>query len=108
MTNQRSLQCIGTKDCGYRCNAGKGLIIILADGSLMPCRRLPFVIGNIKEDELESIIKGSAIMRELSEFYAPKECYGCKELNKCYGGSRCVTYAQTGKLYKKDINCFVK
>ena len=108
VTNQRSLQCIGTKDCGYRCNAGKGLIIILADGSLMPCRRLPFVIGNIKEDELESIIKGSPIMRELSEFYAPKECYGCKELNKCYGGSRCVTYAQTDKLYKKDINCFVR
>ena len=108
VTNQRSLQCIGTKDCGYRCNAGKGLIVILADGSVMPCRRLPFVIGNIIEDNLEVIIKGSPIMKELSEFYAPKECYNCKDLNRCFGGSRCVTYAQTGKLYKKDINCFVE
>lgn len=106
VNNQRSLQCLGTKSQGYQCGAGKKLIIILADGSVMPCRRLPFIIGNIKEDDLANIIKGSPIMRELSEFYAPKECYGCKELNKCYGGSRCVTYAQTGKLFDRDVNCF--
>ena len=31
------------------------------------------------------------------------QCIGTKDC-----GSRCVTYAQTGKLYKKDINCFAK
>ena len=108
VSNQRSLQCLGTEDCGYHCSVGKGLIIILADGSVMPCRRLPFVIGNIKENSLSEIIHNSHLMKELSDFYAPKECYGCKDLNRCYGGSRCVTYAQTGELYKKDINCFAK
>ena len=107
VTNQRSLQCLGTKDCGYWCGAGKSLIVILADGGIMPCRRLPFVIGNLKENNLEDIIKDSSIMRELSEFVAPKECRGCKDLSRCRGGSRCVTYAQTGELFRKDVNCFI-
>ncbi len=106
VTNQRSLQCIGTNDCGYSCSAGKQLIVILADGSVMPCRRLPFIIGNLKMDNLDNIIYNSDIMQQLSEFYAPKECYDCKDLGRCYGGSRCVTYAQTGELFNKDINCF--
>lgn len=106
VNNQRSLQCLGTNDMGYRCGAGRSLIVILANGDVMPCRRLPFVIGNIKENELDDIIRNN-LMKELASFYAPAECLGCKDLNRCYGGSRCVTYAQTGELYKKDVNCFV-
>ncbi len=107
VSNQRSLQCLGTSDAGYRCGAGKSLIVILADGSIMPCRRLPFIIGNIKEKDLDDIIQESKVMKDLSSFYAPKECLRCKELSRCYGGSRCVTYAQTGNLDQKDINCFL-
>ena len=105
VSNQRALQFCRTKDCGYRCGAGKSLIVILADGSVMPCRRLSLIIGNIKDKELNEIIKDSEIMRELSEFLAPKECFECKDLERCYGGARCVTYAQTGKLFDKDVNC---
>ncbi len=108
VSNQRSLQCLGTSDVGYRCGAGKSLIVILADGSVMPCRRLPFIIGNIKEKRLEDLICESKVMKDLSSFYAPNECLRCDNLHRCYGGSRCVTYAQTGNLYQKDINCFVQ
>lgn len=107
VSNERALQFIGSNDCGYYCGAGGNLIIFLADGSVMPCRRIPFVIGNIKEDTLENIINHSSLMKELKNFYAPIECYGCKNLLKCKGGSRCITYAQTGNLYQKDVNCFI-
>lgn len=107
VSNERALQFIGSNDCGYYCGAGGNLIIFLADGSVMPCRRIPFVIGNIKEDTLGNIINHSSLMKELKNFYAPIECYSCKNLLKCKGGSKCVTYAQIGNLYQKDVNCFI-
>ena len=107
ISNERALQFIGSNDCGYICSAGKNLIIFLADGSVMPCRRIPLVIGNLKNDSLDNIIKNSQIMTELKDFLAPSECLSCKNFLKCRGGSKCITYAQTGSLYKKDPNCFI-
>lgn len=108
ISNQRALQFAGTRDCGYVCGAGGNLIIFLADGSVMPCRRLPFVIGNIKDNDLETIISESEVMQELKDFFAPPECLVCKEFERCRGGAKCITYAQTGNWRKKDINCFIK
>lgn len=34
------------------------------------------------------------------------ECSVCENWNRCYGGAKCVTYAQTGRLFEKDVNCF--
>ena len=104
VSNQRSLQCFGTNDCGYNCSAGKNLLVILADGSVMPCRRLPFVVGNLLEQNLEEVYSNK-IMKNLQTFIAPKECLGCKEYFRCKGGSKCVTFAQTGDWKRKDINC---
>lgn len=95
--------------CGgsiYTCAAGKDLLILLADGSLMPCRRLPFVIGNIRDGEMKDIIARSPLMRKLAEPVVPEGCGRCRWLSSCGGGSRCVTYAQTGRLDLRDVNCF--
>lgn len=108
ISNQRALQFAGTRDCGYVCGAGGNLIIFLADGSVMPCRRLPFVIGNIKDDSLENIISNSDVMQELRDFFAPVECMMCKDFDRCQGGAKCVTYAQTGNWKNKDVNCFIR
>ena len=107
VSNQRSLQYIGTDDCVYNCSAGKSLIVLLADGSVMPCRRLPFIVGNLLESSLEDVYKHK-LMKQLREFVAPKECLSCRHYSKCKGGSKCVTYAQTEKLFEKDVNCFYK
>ena len=104
VSNSRSLQCFGTNDCGYNCGAGKQLLVITADGSVMPCRRLPFVVGNLLTDSLAGIYK-TPIMKELASFIAPRECLNCKEYMRCKGGAKCVTYAQTGEWKRKDINC---
>lgn len=43
----RSLQFIPCKNKNiYRCSAGDSLLILLADGTVMPCRRLPLTLGN--------------------------------------------------------------
>lgn len=111
VTNQRSLQFLGceSEQCGgYRCSAGKNLLAVLADGKTMACRRLPFVVGNILESDFETIIIHNDVMTELRRLKYPKECSACKHLMKCKGGSRCVTYGQTGNLHAKDINCYFR
>ena len=104
----RALQFLATgRPCRYRCGAGGDLLIYLADGSVMPCRRLPFVIGNYRDGELVEIIAKSDIMKKLAEPYTPEGCENCRHLTRCGGGARCVTYAQTGRLNVKDVNCWL-
>lgn len=105
ISTSRSLQ--SKTEC-YHCSAGKNLIIVLADGSVMPCRRLPFIIGNIKNGSFDEIISNSKIMKKLSHLHTPIECLNCKYVDICGGGARCVTYAQTKKLNIKDVNCYRK
>lgn len=109
VTTQRALQFLGCKGdhCGYHCSAGKNLLAVLADGTVMACRRLPFIVGNILNADFETIIRSDERIAALRKFAFPKECSGCEHLARCKGGSRCVTYAQTGNLYAKDVNCFM-
>ena len=74
----------------------------------MPCRRLPFVIGNLAEGELSDLIAESAIMKALADPAPPEGCEKCRYLERCHGGAKCVTYAQTGKLNARDVNCWIK
>lgn len=110
ITCQRALQFLGhtDSDCSYYCSAGKNLLAVLADGDVMACRRLPFIVGNILESDFETIIRSNESLKELRSFSVPTECRDCKHLARCKGGSRCVTYAQTGDLFTKDINCYFR
>ena len=102
----RALQFLAAgRPCRYRCGAGGDLLIYLADGSIMPCRRLPYVIGNIRDGGLEETIAASEIMRRLAKPYVPEGCENCRHSLTCRGGARCVTLAQTGRLNVRDVNC---
>lgn len=107
VSNGRALQ-FGDPDRDevYRCSAGERLLVLLANGDLMPCRRLPFVIGNIREGTMKEIVQHSELMAELRRTRIPKGCGRCPNLLRCGGGAKCVTYAQTGELHCRDVNCF--
>lgn len=108
ISNSRALEWIPEGGCGYECSAGKRLLIFLANGDMMACRRLPFVIGNIKEvTDLQTMLEQNEIMKKLAVPAFPKDCAACKYFYKCAGGARCVTYAQTGRLDLKDVNCYL-
>lgn len=103
----RAMQFIcNCKDGGYRCSAGERLLTILADGTLLPCRRLPLTLGNLTTEKLCDIMKNSEIVKELRTAGLPDECGECACRNKCNGGAKCLTYAVTGQWNKKDINCW--
>ena len=104
--NSRALQFIGDDSCGgYRCSAGGNLLIVLADGSLMPCRRLPFTVGHIDDGEIAPTLAKSPVMCALSLARVPAVCRICPDVLRCFGGAKCVTFAQTGDWDRPDVNC---
>ncbi len=104
----RALQFLpdGAGRC-YHCGAGGELLILLADGALMPCRRLPFRIGHWRDGELAELLAKSELMRELAAAPVPEACRSCRYAERCRGGAKCVSYAQTGRLDGKDVNCWL-
>ena len=102
----RALQFAEDAEGGcYHCAAGGNLLVLLADGTLMPCRRLPYEIGNIFEGELKDLLQESPVMRELQETPIPEACAGCSHAESCRGGAKCVTCARTGSWKGKDPDC---
>ena len=105
----RGLQFLYCPDSGtYSCQAGRNLLIIKADGDMMPCRRLPDIIGNISDGEIGPIVDNSPVMKSLREAGIPEACGGCPHAQKCRGGSKCVTCAKTGSRFGKDPDCWIK
>ena len=104
---ERSLQCMDGCGC-YTCHPGVNMITILADGTVMPCRRLPFTVGNIRDGELDELLLSDPTAQKLMQLPIPEECADCRYAKTCRGGAKCVTYGQTGQLFVKDVNCFYK
>ena len=102
----RSLQFIPCKNkVIYHCAAGENLLIVLANGDVMPCRRLPFIIGNVKQSSLLSLHQSSPIMNELRNTGIPDGCKECTYSALCRGGSKCVSYAKKHRFDIPDPDC---
>lgn len=104
---ERSLQCMDGERC-YTCHPGVHMVTVLADGTVMPCRRLPFTVGNIRDGELDELLSADPTAQKLMQLPIPEECADCRYAKTCRGGAKCVTYGQTGQLFVKDVNCFYK
>lgn len=103
----RAMQFLCTSgDGGYMCSAGSRLLTILADGTVLPCRRLPLKLGNVLEMPVSEIMQNNPVLESLKNTEDPQECRVCKYRKRCHGGAKCLTYAVTGKLDEKDINCW--
>lgn len=102
----RALQFIPCKDkLVYHCSAGENLLIVLANGDVMPCRRLPYIIGNVKENDLLTLHQSSSLMKELRRAGIPDGCKECKYSSLCRGGSKCIAVAKTGRFDIPDPDC---
>jgi len=104
----RSLQFLEGGNCYYQCAAGKTLLTMLADGTLLPCRRLPIPVGNCLEEDMTELCERSDLIKELSQQRIPKECLPCPHAELCRGGAKCLTYAVTGDFRGRDVNCYYR
>lgn len=102
----RALQFIPCKEKNiYSCNAGSHLLAILADGTVMPCRRLPIEVGNVTLSELLTIYRESPELIKLRKSEIPEKCKPCKYAQSCRGGAKCIACAKSGRYNIPDPDC---
>lgn len=103
----RALQFLAGGDTPYHCGAGERLITLMPDGTVLPCRRMPIVVGNALETSLREIWRNNELLRKLRDpERIPAGCEGCIHNRACRGGLRCLAYAVDGDPFCADPDCW--
>lgn len=101
----RALQFQMTDDVAYGCTAGDTLLTVMENGDLVPCRRMPIVVGNLLKDNMYNLYKNNQVLKDLRKNTIPDDCKLCDNSELCHGGLKCLTYALFKDLNHKDIGC---
>lgn len=104
----------GYLQIGQRCPIGINGLVLDADGTVYPCRRLPISIGNITHDTFFNIWYSSKLLWKFRyrEKYMKGKCQDCpflidEELRYlCAGGSPCIAYGDSGDCFMPDSQCW--
>jgi len=103
----RALQFIPFLETPHTCTAGKYLFTLLPNGEVLPCRRMPIRVGNIKNTTFTDIYqKNDLIIKLKTSNGNSKGCEKCKFTKTCNGGLKCLSYAITGSPFVKDPGCW--
>ncbi|MBZ0156051.1 MAG: radical SAM protein [Alphaproteobacteria bacterium] len=94
------------------CAAGLSGFTLLADGTVVPCRRLPLPLGTVREDSLREIWAASPVLEALRDKsrYGGK-CGTCARWSHCRG-CRAIAYACSqarggDDFLAEDPQCFI-
>lgn len=100
---------------GYQADAvvsgstcGKLSLHIEPDGGITPCGFIPVAIGNILEDDFDSIWFGSPVLEKMRSKTATGKCLGCESYDACLGGCTARSFAVTGRFDSPDPHCWVQ
>jgi len=111
VTMDRALQFLvydgdGFSEYSYRCSAGDTHLTVMGDGSLVPCRRMPVIIGDLKKDDLYELYCSSALLSRLRNYkIIPQGCGECLYSGTCNGGLKCLSYSLAGSPFMRDPHC---
>ena len=98
---------VSHKELGAACSIGLDGICILPDATVLPCRRLPIPIGNLKRDSFEKIWFTSDLLWQIREKHNLKgKCNACEFIPRC-GGCRAMAYACNGDYLAEDPQCWI-
>lgn len=102
----RALQFRSGTGVPYACKAGISLLSVEPDGTVFPCRRMPFKVGNIFEQSLLDIYTNNDFLKDLrSPSNIDSNCSGCNYLRYCNGGLKCLSYAIYSDPSRQDPGC---
>jgi len=97
---------VSYKELGAACSIGLDGLTILPDAIVLPCRRLPIPIGNLKRDSLEKIWFTSDLLWQIRDKRNLKgKCNSCEFIPRC-SGCRAMAYAWTGDYLAEDPQCW--
>lgn len=107
VTAGRALQFLKCGGKPYACNAGSGLLALLPNGDVYPCRRLPEKVGHIPDQSLSTIYRTHPYLRKLrSHGQLSSGCERCRYRHTCRGGAKCMAYAVRGNPFSADPGCW--
>lgn len=95
------------------CAAAVSGITVLPDGTIVPCRRLPVALGNIRTDSFRDIWASSPVLLKLrdKERYGGK-CGRCRRWSSCRGcraiAYACSQYYGAGDMMAEDPQCIIE
>lgn len=101
----RALQFTRTNDFAYSCTAGISLLTVMENGDLVPCRRMPIVVGNLVKDNMLNLYKNNKVLKQLRGEGVPESCKNCEHSHTCRGGLKCLSYALSKDFTIKDVGC---
>ena len=104
----RALQFQMTNEFAYGCTAGDTLLTVMENGDLVPCRRMPIVVGNLLKDNMHDLYKNNKVLKDLRKNTIPDDCKHCEHSEMCHGGLKCLTYAIYKDLNHKDVGCNIR
>ncbi len=85
------------------CDAPFSSLVINHTGDVRPCPSLNVQIGNILEENLESIWQESRVLNKWRAFeFIPNNCKTCDYFSVCMGGCRASAYNSTKELKGED------
>ncbi len=76
VTMSRALQFCKQEKFHIKCTAGTKLLTVMENGDLVPCRRIPIVLGNVlKRKFTRNIQKKSNVIKQLEKRRNTKRMY---------------------------------
>lgn len=104
---KRALQFLVGGEPPYHCKAASRLIAVMPNGDVYPCRRLPVSAGNLESATLAEIWDGPALTAQRLALAQCADCSDCLYASLCRGGLRCLAYALSGGLERRDPGCWL-
>ena len=96
------------RELGAVCSIGLDGLCILPDATVLPCRRLPIPIGDLKRDSLEKIWFTSDLLWQIADKRNLNgKCNSCEFITRC-SGCRAMAYAYTGDYLATDPQCWLE
>ncbi|MGE0087225.1 MAG: radical SAM protein [Desulfococcaceae bacterium] len=103
----RALQFLIGGGRPYHCTAGDSLITVLPGGDLLPCRRMPVPVGNLREKSLTQLYYSSELFQALRDrTQISAGCEECFYSRLCRGGLKCLSHALCGDPFTADPGCW--
>ncbi len=91
---------------GAPCNLNQALCI-MPDGTLYPCRRFIFPLGNILQDGVWSALENSQLLQKITDHCNLKgKCHSCF-IEDCHG-CRALSYSLYRDPFADDFQCFLE
>jgi radical SAM protein with 4Fe4S-binding SPASM domain len=89
----------------YGCSAGQHGLCVIHNGDVMPCRRMNYVIGNVRKQSLLELWHLPIMQKLRARNQYEGKCQNCSKLKNC-GGCRAVALAIHNSVFAEDPQCF--